>query len=354
MRRFRIGERWVGAGEPCYVIAELSGNHNGKLERALALVRAAKEAGADAVKTQTYRADTLTIDSDRPEFRIGAGTPWAGRTLYELYEEAHTPWEWMSALQACARYQGIEFFSSPFDASAVELLEGLEVPAYKIASFENVDLELLRLVGRTGKPIIVSGGLASAEELAEAVATVRAAGSPAVAVMKCTSAYPAPPDDLNLRTIPHLRETLDVVVGLSDHTLGTTAAVAAVAQGASIVEKHFTLRRADGGPDAAFSLEPEEFRTMVTAIREAERMLGRINYDRSPSEEKSVVFRRSLFAVKDIAEGEPLTRENVRSIRPGNGLAPRDLDVVLRRRAARRILRGEPITWDAVGGPPPK
>lgn len=354
MGRVKIGARWVGEGEPCFVIAELSANHDQSFERAVELVRVAKEIGADAVKTQTYRPDTLTIDCDEPWFRVTSQGPWVGKTLFELYSEAYTPWEWQEPLQAAATDLGLEFFSSPFDATAVDLLEGLDVPAFKIASFENVDLQLLRRVAATGKPVVISGGMASLGELDEAIRTLRGGRTKDIVLLKCTSAYPAPLEDMNLRTIPHMAATFDVVVGLSDHSHGPAAAVAAVALGASVVEKHLTLSRSDGGPDAGFSTEPEEFAQMVDLIRQTERALGRISYERTPKERESLVFRRSLFVVQDVPAGGVFTHENVRSIRPGNGLAPRFLSDVLGRRATRDIRRGAPLTWDLIGaGEPP-
>src|SRR6266581_6277357 len=280
MKGLRIGTRRIGDGEPCYVVAELSGNHNQSFERAVELIKAAKQAGADAVKLQTYTPDTLTIDCDREWFRIPGESLWGNKTLYQLYREAYTPWEWQPKLQAVATDLGIDLFSTPFDASAIEFLERMCVPAYKVASFEIVDVGLLEQIGRTGKPVIVSTGMASLSEIEQAVTTLRRAGAREIALLKCTSAYPASPASMNLRTIPHLATTFDVVAGLSDHTLGWSVAVAAVTLGASIVEKHFTRRRVDGGPDAAFSMEPEEFAAMVAAIRQVEQALGRVRYER--------------------------------------------------------------------------
>ena len=343
-----IAGRRIGPGEPVYVVAELSANHHQDYEQAVRLVAAAAEAGADAVKLQTYTADTLTLDSDRPEFRIGAGSPWAGRTLHDLYAEAYTPWEWQPRLKEVAERLGLALFSTPFDPTAVEFLEAMGVPAYKVASFEIVDLPLIRQIAATGKPVIVSTGMATREEIAEAVATIRAAGNEQIALLKCTSAYPSPPESMNLRTIPDLAASFGVPAGLSDHTLGIAVPVAAVALGATIVEKHFTLSRDLGGPDAPFSLEPAEFKAMVEAIRTAEKALGEVAYGPRPDETPSLAFRRSLFVVADVAAGEPLTADNVRSIRPGHGLAPKHLDRVLGRRAARDISRGTPLTWELV------
>lgn len=344
---FIIDGREIGAGKPPYLIAELSGNHNGNINRALALVDAAKRAGADAVKLQTYTADTLTIDHGGAQFLIEGGL-WHGRRLYELYQEAHTPWEWHQPLFDHARRIGITMFSSAFDESAVRFLEGLEVPAYKIASFEAVDLPLLRVIAKTGKPVIISTGITDLAEIAEAVTALREAGCRQLALLHCVSAYPSPAEDMNIRTIPHLAETFGVVAGLSDHTMGTAVSVSAIAQGASIIEKHMTLRRADGGPDSAFSLEPEEMARLVEDCRLAHAALGHISYEREPSEQGNLVFRRSLYAVSDIGAGEALTAANVRSIRPGYGLAPKHLPAVLGRRARSAIARGTPLAWELI------
>jgi len=343
----RIGSRTVGTGHPTYIVAEISANHGGSLDRALELVRAAHAAGADAIKLQTYTADTLTLDSPADLFRV-EGTLWSGRTLHELYTEAHTPWEWHQPIRELARELELDCFSTPFDATAVDFLETLDMPAYKIASFEIVDIPLLTRIAGTGKPVIMSTGMATLEEIVEAVEAVRAAGTGGLALLKCTSAYPAPPDEVNLRTIGHLAETFDVPVGLSDHTLGIAVPVAAVAAGACIVEKHVTMARADGGPDSDFSLEPDEFKAMVDAIRVAERAMGCVQYGVSDAEKSSRVFRRSLFVVKDVKEGEVLSDAHVRSIRPGHGLHPRHLSEVLGRRAACDVARGTPLRWDLV------
>jgi len=343
-----IGSRTIGTGRPTYVVAEMSANHNQDLDRAKAIVRAAHEAGADAIKLQTYTPDTMTIDCANEHFRIGPGTAWEGDTLYELYRRAATPWEWHPALRDLALELGLDFFSTPFDGSAVRFLEDLAVPAYKIASFEITDVELLEHIGATGKPVIVSTGMATLDEIEEAVQTLRGAGAGGIALLKCTSAYPAPVEDVNLRTLPHLAAALNLPVGLSDHTLGIEVPVAAVAVGASIIEKHLTLSRRDPGPDVAFSLEPDEFRMMVAAVRNCEKALGGIVYGVAEAERQSTVFRRSLFAVEDIAEGAPFSEKNVRSIRPGSGLHPRYLKDVLGRRARHSIARGTPLSWDLV------
>ena len=331
-----------------YVIAEMSANHGQDFAMAADIVRAIKEAGADAVKVQTYTADTITIQSDAPEFRIGGGTLWDGRTLHDLYSEAYLPWDWQPKLQALANELGLDFFSSPFDFTAVDFLETMNAPAYKIASFELVDLPLIRKVAGTGKPIIISTGMATLEEIEEAVAAAREAGADQLALLKCTSGYPSLPEEMNLRTMADLAARFGVPVGLSDHTLGTVVPVTAVALGASIVEKHITLSRREPGPDSAFSLEPAEFRTMVEGIREAEKALGTVSYRVGEAEKKSRVFRRSLFAVEDVRAGESLTVKNVRSIRPGHGLHPRHLQEILGQPATRDIARGTPLAWAHV------
>lgn len=344
----QIADRRIGPGEGVFVVAELSANHNRSFDRAVQIVRAARDAGADAVKLQTYTPDTLTLDSDREPFRIGSGTLWAGRTLHELYREAYTPWEWHPKLQEVADELGLVLFSTPFDPTAVDFLEEMGVPAYKVASFEIVDLPLIRKIAATGKPMIVSTGMATLGEIEEAVTAARGAGATEIALLKCTSAYPAPPEEADLRTIPHLAETFGVPAGLSDHTLGTEVAVAAVALGACVIEKHFTLSRAEGGPDAEFSLEPDELRRLVESVRTVEKALGRIRYEPTERERPSRVFRRSLFVVDDVRAGEPFTAQNVRCIRPGHGLHPRHLDEVVGAVAAEDIARGTPLSWELV------
>lgn len=345
----RINERPIGPSAPTYIIAELSANHNQDFDEALRLINAAHAAGADAIKLQTYTADTMTIRSNLPPFRIGGGTLWDGRNLYDLYGEAYTPWEWQPKLKRAAEDLGMDLFSTPFDPTAVDFLEEMGVPAYKVASFELVDLPLIEKIARTGKPMIMSTGMASLGEIEEAVAAAQGAGATQIALLKCTSGYPAPPEEMHLRTIPHLAAAFDVPVGLSDHTLGIAVPVAAVALGAAIIEKHFTLSRDTPGPDSAFSLEPGEFKAMVEAIRSAEQALGRVHYGVSEREAASKVFRRSLFVVEDIKAGERFTSTNVRSIRPSHGLPPKYLPEVLGRRAARGIERGTPLSWELLG-----
>lgn len=343
-----IDGREVGPGHSAYVIAELSANHGGHLENAIALVHHAADAGADAVKVQTYRPDTMTIDSNAKPFRISGGTLWDGRSLYDLYAEAMTPWEWHEVLQREAASAGIDFFSSPFDASAVDFLVGLDVPVFKIASFELVDHELIHYAANQGRPLIMSTGMATAEEIDEALAVASEAGAPGVALLRCNSAYPAPPSEMDLRTIADMAARWHIPVGLSDHTLGVTAAVVAVSFGACLLEKHLTISRDEPGPDSAFSLEPAEFAGLVRAVREAEAEIGAVRYGPSPHEKASLAFRRSLFVTKDIAAGDAFNSENVRAIRPGDGLAPKHRPAILGRRSSRGVLRGTPVTWDLV------
>jgi N-acetylneuraminate synthase len=345
--QIKIGERTIGPGLAIYVIAEVSANHHQDFDQAVKIIRAAKEAGADAVKLQTYTPDTMTIACNRPEFRI-KGTIWEGRNLYELYGEAYTPWDWHPRLKQVANDLGLDLFSSPFDVTAVDFLEAMNVPAHKLASFELVDIPLIRKMARTGKPLIMSTGMATVEEIEEAVQTARKAGAEQIALLKCTSAYPALPEEMNLRTIPELSRRFGVPVGLSDHTMGTAVPVAAVALGACIIEKHLTLSRSEPGPDSAFSLEPQEFKAMVDAVRVAEKALGAVNFGIGTKEANSRVFRRSLFVVQDVKRGEVFTEENIRSIRPGHGLHTRHLPEVLGRNAARDIERGTPLSWDLV------
>ncbi len=342
-----IAGRRVGAGQPPYIVAELSANHGGSLDKALAVLEAAKAAGADAVKLQTYTADTITIDHAGPDFRIKGGL-WDGRRLYELYEEAHTPWEWHAALFAKGRELGIPVFSTPFDHTAVDFLEQLDPPAYKIASFEMVDLPLVRRLAATGKPTIMSTGMASPDEIAESVEAFRGAGGRDLVLLHCVSGYPTPAEQSNLRRIPLLAAEFDCPIGLSDHTLGVEVAIASVVLGACLIEKHFTLRRADGGPDAAFSLEPDELSALVRGAKAAFLSLGTGTEARSEVEKGSMVFRRSIYVVRDIAAGEKFTSENVRIIRPGYGLAPKFLPEIVGKRARRALTRGTALTWNEI------
>jgi N-acetylneuraminate synthase len=345
--KIKIDGRSIGKGCTPYIVAEMSGNHNNDIDRALRIIDAAKAAGADAIKLQTYRADTITIDHYSEEFTVQGGL-WGGRRLYELYEEAHTPWAWHAAMFEHARRVGITIFSSPFDPTAVDFLESLGVPAYKIASPELIDLPLIRKVARTGKPVILSTGAATLEEIEEAVQTARDAGATELVVLHCTAAYPAPPEEANLSTITALAERFQVVVGLSDHTTGTNVAALAVGLGASFIEKHFTLARADGGVDSAFSLEPQELAELVSAARDAHVATGQPTFGPTESERSVLKNRRSLYVVKPLAKGELLTSENIRSIRPANGLKPRYLDAVLGKRAARDLAFGEPLQAQMV------
>ncbi len=347
----RLGRRTVGGEAPCLIVAELSANHGGDLGRALETVTAARQAGADAIKLQTYTPDTLTLRSDRPEFVVPGSGPWAGRTLYDLYTEAHTPWSWHERLFARARDEGLEIFSTPFDESAVRLLESLDAPAHKIASFELVDDGLLRAVAATAKPVLLSTGMATLEEIAHALAVLRSEGSGDVILLRCTSSYPAPDDAMHLSTLPVLAQATGCLVGLSDHSLGNVAPVVAVTLGACLIEKHFTLSRDDGGVDSHFSLEPDEFRDLVVSVRRAERMRGRPSFGPGVAEEGNTVFRRSLYLVRDVDKGELLTECHVRSIRPGFGLPPRYRALVVGRRATKAAERGTPVTWDLVTEP---
>lgn len=343
---FCISGRPIGIENAPYVIAEMSANHNGDLNSALKIIEEAKKVGADAVKIQTYRADTITLDSDLPDFQIRDGL-WAGRTLYELYDWAHTPWEWHAPLFEHARKLGITIFSSPFDTSAVDLLENLNAPAYKIASFEAVDLPLIKYVASTGKPMIISTGMADAEEIQEAIDSARAGGCKDLAILHCVSGYPAPASDYNLRTIPDMIERFGVVTGLSDHTLDNTTAITSVALGASIIEKHFTLDRSRGGPDDSFSLEPADMAALCQGARTAWEALGQVDYGRKSSEQGNVKYRRSLYFVQDIEPGGLITPDSVRSVRPGFGLPPKHLDEVVGRRAAKAIRKNTPVTFEA-------
>lgn len=339
----RLEEKVFGSNPGVYVIAELSANHNQSFEAAARLVEAAAEAGADAIKLQTYTADTITLNSRAEPFMV-RGTLWEGKNLHDLYAEAHTPWKWQPELKRQAEALGMDCFSSPFDATAVDFLEAMGVPAHKIASFELVDIPLIEKVARTGKPVIMSTGMATLAEIAEAVNAFRRSGGRQLALLKCTSAYPCPASEMNLRTIPDLARRFDAVAGLSDHSMGLAAPVAAVALGARIIEKHLTWSRAVPGPDSAFSLEPAEFKAMVEAVRACEAALGSVRYEPTPKEAATRIFRRSLFAARDIAEGEVFTPENVRSVRPGHGMHTRNLPIILGTRAAATVPFGSPLS----------
>ena len=345
-----IGGRKIGVGEPPFVIAEMSGNHNQSLERGLEIVEVAAKAGAHALKIQTYTPDTMTLDLDEREFHISdPKSLWAGASLYELYGKAYTPWEWHKPIFDRARGLGMVPFSTPFDDTAVEFLESLNVPCYKIASFENTDLPLIRRVAATGKPLIISTGMATVAELDESVRAAREAGCKDLILLKCTSTYPATAANTNIMTIPHLRELFGCEVGLSDHTMGVGVSVASVALGATVIEKHFTLSRADGGVDSAFSLEPEEMSMLVVETGRAWQSLGRVVYGPTESEMPSTVFRRSIYVVHDLKAGDVLTRENVRCIRPGRGLPPKYFDLLLGRQVKQDVKKGTPMSWDLLG-----
>jgi pseudaminic acid synthase len=349
-RAIEIGGRTIGQDSPPFIIAEMSGNHNRSLERALEIVDAAAAAGAHALKIQTYTADTMTLDINEGDFRIDdPKSLWNGRSLYDLYEEAHTPWEWHAQIfERCHRH-GLIGFSTPFDATAVGFLESLNCPVYKIASFENTDTPLIRRVAATGKPVIISTGMASEDELDETVRAARGAGCERLILLKCTSAYPADPRSINLRTIRELRERFDVEVGLSDHTLGLAVPLAAVALGASVIEKHFALARADGGVDSAFSLEPAELRALVEESERAWKALGGVRYGATDDEKKSLQFRRSLYVALDMKKGDRFNEKNLRAVRPGYGLPPKHIDQFLGRPVARDVKKGTPLTWDLLG-----
>lgn len=345
----KVANREVGAGRTPFIIAEMSGNHNQSLKRALEIVEAAAKSGAHALKIQTYTPDTMTIDLDEREFHISdSKSLWAGTSLYELYGKAYTPWEWHKSIFDRARQLGIIAFSTPFDDTAVDFLESLDVPCYKIASFENTDLPLIRRVAATGKPLIISTGMATVAELDETVRAAREAGCKDLILLKCTSTYPATAANTNILTIPHLRELFGCEVGLSDHTMGVGVSVASVALGATVIEKHFTLRRADGGVDSAFSLEPEELSMLVVETERAWQSLGYVTYGPSEAEKRSMVFRRSIYIVKDLKRGDVLTRENVRCIRPGMGLPPKYFDILLGRRVSTDVKKGTPVGWQLL------
>ena len=347
--KITIANRPIGVEYPPYVIAELSANHNGKLETAISIIEQAKKAGADAVKLQTYTADTITLNCHDDAFQIKGGL-WDGKTLYQLYQEAHMPWSWHKPLFDHARQLGITIFSSPFDHTAVDLLEDLNAPAYKIASFEAVDLPLIKYVASTGKPMIISTGMADAEEIQEAIDAARAGGCQQLAILHCVSGYPAPAEDYNLRTIPDMISRYGLVTGLSDHTLDNTTAIASVAMGAAIIEKHFTLNRNGGGPDDSFSLEPAEMAALCRDSKTVWSALGQVDYGRKSSEQGNVKFRRSLYFVKDMKAGDIITADCVRSVRPGFGLAPKHLDAILGKRISGDVAMNSPVTIDLVEG----
>jgi len=348
MASFHIGERQIGPEHPTYIIAEMSGNHNQNFDEACEIVRAAAETGADALKLQTYTPDTITLNVRNEHFLLGEGTLWAGKNLYDLYGEAHTPWEWQPKLKELGESLGMQVFSSPFDFTSVDFLEEMDVAAYKIASFELVDIPLIEYVASKGKPMIMSTGMAQLAEIEEAVAAARAAGCQDLALLKCNSAYPAPPSEMNLRVIPDLAARFGVVAGLSDHTLGDAAAIASVALGGRIIEKHFTLSRDVPGPDSSFSMEPAEFKAMVDAVREAEAALGEIKYEVTQKEMASRIFRKSIFVAQDIAAGEVFTEANLRCVRPGVGLHTRHWRNLLGQKSNRPLAAGTPMAMDFV------
>lgn len=338
----------IGDGNPVFIIAELSANHLQNFDLAVDTIKAIKESGADAVKLQTYTPDTITIDSDTEHFQINQGTLWDGKTLYQLYQEAYTPWEWQPKLKEIAEELDLVCFSSPFDRTSVDFLEEMKVPAYKVASFEITDIPLIEYIASKGKPVIISTGIARLADIEEAVNACKRMGNDQILLLKCTSAYPAPLEEVNLRTIPNLADTFNTIVGLSDHTLGISVPIAAVALGAKIIEKHFILDRKMGGPDAAFSMEPNEFRAMVKAVRDVEKALGTVNYDLTEKSKKSREFSRSLFVVEDTKAGAVFTDANVRSIRPGFGLAPKYIKDILGRKTKKDVKRGTPLSWDLI------
>jgi len=344
----KICNKVIGNSHPIFIVAELSANHNQKFDLAVKTIKAMKESGADAVKLQTYTPDTITIDCDNKYFKINQGTLWDGKTLYQLYQEAQTPWEWQPKLKKIAEEEGLAFFSSVFDKSAVDFLERLNVPCYKIASFEITDTPLIEYVASKGKPVIISTGIATLSDIEEAVNACKRMGNDQIALLKCTSAYPACLEDVNLKRIPNLAQTFNTIVGLSDHTLSISVPIASVALGAKIIEKHFILDRNLGGLDSAFSLEPAEFKAMVTAVREVEKAMGSVSYELTQKMKKNREFSRSLFVVKDMKAGDIFTEENIRSIRPGYGLQPKYLKDVLGRKAAHYIQRGTPLAWNMI------
>lgn len=348
MKEVKIGNRLIGEGHPVFIVAELSANHLQDYDLAVKIVKAAKEAGADAIKLQTYTPDTITLDCDNEYFKLKQGTIWDGKTFYELYQEAYTPWDWQPKLQELANELGLIFFSSPFDQSAADFLEKLNVPAFKIASFEITDIPLIEYVASKSKPVIISTGIATEEDIQEAIKACERAGNKDIILLKCSSSYPSPLEDINLRNITYLSDIFGKLVGLSDHTLGISVPIASVALGACLIEKHLTLDRNQGGPDSAFSLEPTEFEEMVKSIREVEKSLGKEEYTVTTKMEKNKELSRSLFISKDIKKGEILTEENVRSVRPGYGLHPKELKNVLGKKTKEDIKKGTPLSWDLI------
>ena len=348
MREFKIGNVNIGGNSKTFIIAELSANHNQNFDIAVETIKAMKKAGADAVKIQTYTADTITINSHKDYFKIKQDTLWDGKYLYDLYKEAYTPWEWQPDLKKIAEKEGMIFFSSPFDKSAVDFLEDMNVPAYKVASFEITDIPLIEYIASKKKPVIISTGISTLEDIKLAIDACKKMGNEKIALLKCTSSYPAPLEEANLKTIPDMIEKFNCVVGLSDHTLGISVPISAVSLGAKIVEKHFILDKRIGGPDSAFSIEPKDFELMVNAIRDVELSLGKVNYELSDKMKKSREFSRSLFVVKDIKKGEVLTEENIRSIRPGYGLHPKYFYNVIGKKANTDISFGTPLSWDLI------
>ncbi len=343
-----LGNKKIGEGQPCFIVAEMSGNHKQDIRRAYKIIDAAVEAGVDAVKLQTYTPDTLTINCNKKWFRIGKTNSWAGQTLYDLYKTAYTPWDWQPKLKAYADKKGILLFSTPFDVTAVNFLEEMDVVIYKVASFESIDLELLKRIGKTRKPVLLSRGLTAPSDIKFAVDTLHKSGAPAVVVLQCVSSYPATLDQMHLADIPDIKRRFKTLAGLSDHSLGLTASITAVAKGACVIEKHFTLSRKDGGPDYAFSLEPNEMKELVKTIREIETAIGKVSYTPDKRESENIVFRRSLFAVTDIKKGEKLNQKNIRSIRPGYGLMPKYLNKVLGKTAKVNIEYGTPLSWEII------
>ena len=345
---FSIGKRKIGPGYPVFIIAEMSGNHNQDIKKAYKIIDAAVEAGVDAIKLQTYTADTITIDCDKKYFQVKVNDAWKGQTLHSLYKKAHTPWEWQPKLKKYAEKKGLVFFSTPFDNTAVDFLEKMKVKLYKVASFEVVDIPLLERIGKTKKPVIMSRGMASLQEIKLAIKTLKKYGSPQVAILHCVSSYPARPEEMNLATIPDIEKRFNVIVGLSDHTLGQEASIASVSLGANIIEKHITLSRLDGGSDAGFSLEPDEFKALVRSVRIVEKSIGTPSYIAGKKESENIVFRKSLFVVKDVKKGEVFTEDNIRSIRPGHGLESKYYHSIIGKKSVVDVEFGEPLNWSMV------